>query len=189
MVYFCVASTKIYLYLWLSEKLVAKQLICGTVYKYDRPPATEFVVVVVKKANKGCRFRPCGSHERREHWCLVWRHSRHHMVGESVHLRRFHSDEVMVVFLIAECASKTHSKFNSTMNRNCYDWLKNILVFEVVTGRLEVVSTLRSSLRWGRRFRNFGFSIWTYCTVLCRILVARKIRISNTSHESFISHS
>ena len=31
MVYFCVASTKIYLYLWLSEKLVAKQLICGTV--------------------------------------------------------------------------------------------------------------------------------------------------------------
>ena len=32
MVYFCVASTKIYLYLWLSEKLVAKQLICGTIY-------------------------------------------------------------------------------------------------------------------------------------------------------------
>ena len=32
MVYFCVASTKIYLYLWLSEKLVAKQLICGTAY-------------------------------------------------------------------------------------------------------------------------------------------------------------
>ena len=31
MVYFCVASTKIYLYLWLSKKLVAKQLICGTI--------------------------------------------------------------------------------------------------------------------------------------------------------------
>ena len=30
MVYFCVASAKIYLYLWLSEKVVAKQLICGT---------------------------------------------------------------------------------------------------------------------------------------------------------------
>ena len=32
---------------------------------------------------------------------------------ESVHLRRFHSDEVMVVFFIAECASKFDSKFES----------------------------------------------------------------------------
>ena len=30
--YFCVANTKIYLYLWLSENLVAKQLICGTAH-------------------------------------------------------------------------------------------------------------------------------------------------------------
>ena len=46
------------------------------------------------------------------------------MVGEGIHLGGFHSDEVMVVFLIAECASKTHSKFKSSMDRNCYDWLK-----------------------------------------------------------------
>ena len=54
------------------------------------------------------------------------------MVGEGIHLGRFHSDEVMVVFLIAECASKTHSKFESTMDRNCYDWLKKYTVIEVV---------------------------------------------------------
>ena len=35
MVYFCVASTKIYLYLWRSKKPVAKQLICGTVLEED----------------------------------------------------------------------------------------------------------------------------------------------------------
>ena len=45
-------------------------------------------------------------------------------MGEGVHLGRFHSDEVMVVFLIAECTSKTHLKFKSTMGRNCYNWLK-----------------------------------------------------------------
>ena len=54
------------------------------------------------------------------------------MGGEDVHLRRFHSDEVMVVFLIAECASKTHSKFESTIDRNRYDWLKKYTVIEVV---------------------------------------------------------
>ena len=47
---------------------------------------------------------------------------------ECVHLGRFHSDEVMVEF----GASKTHSKFNSTMDRNCYDWLKKYTVAEVV---------------------------------------------------------
>ena len=52
--------------------------------------------------------------------------------GECVHLGRFYSDEVMVVFLIAECASKTHSKFKSTMDRNCYDWLKKYVVSKVV---------------------------------------------------------
>ena len=54
------------------------------------------------------------------------------MGGECVHLGRFHSDEVMVVFFIAECASKTHSKIKSTLDRNCYDWLKNHTVAEVV---------------------------------------------------------
>jgi hypothetical protein len=54
------------------------------------------------------------------------------MGGEYVHLRRFHSDEVMVVVLIAECASKTHSNFKSTMDRNCYDWLKKYTVSKVV---------------------------------------------------------
>ena len=54
--------------------------------------------------------------------------------GECVHLGRFHSDEVMVVFLIAECASKTDSKFKSTMDRNCYDWLKKYTVSKVVAG-------------------------------------------------------
>ena len=57
---------------------------------------------------------------------------RHHMGGESVHLGHFHSDKVMVVFLITECASQTHSKFKSTMARNCYDWLKKYTVIEVV---------------------------------------------------------
>ena len=93
-------------------------------YKYDRPPATEFVVVVVKNFALAAAM----SVENIDTW--VWRHSRHQMGGESVHLGRFHSDEAMVVFLIAECASnasKTHSKFKSTMDRNCYDWLKNIL--------------------------------------------------------------
>ena len=54
------------------------------------------------------------------------------MGGEYVHLRRFHSDEVMVIVLIAECASKTHSNFKSTMDRNCYDWLKKYTVSKVV---------------------------------------------------------
>ena len=62
------------------------------------------------------------------------------MGGESIHLGRFHSDEAMVVFLIAECESKTHSKLKSTMDRNCYDWLKKYTVIEVVTARMEVVS-------------------------------------------------
>ena len=53
-------------------------------------------------------------------------------MGEYVHLGRFHSDEAMVVFLIAECASETHSKFESTIDRNCYDWLKKYTVIEVV---------------------------------------------------------
>ena len=57
-------------------------------------------------------------------------------MGEGIHLGRFHSHEVMVVFLIAECASETHSKFKlkfkSTMDRNCYDWLKKYTVIEVV---------------------------------------------------------
>ena len=34
------------------------------------------------------------------------------MGDESVHLQRFHSDEVMVVFFIAKCASKFDSKMN-----------------------------------------------------------------------------
>ena len=54
------------------------------------------------------------------------------MGGVYVHLGRFHSDKVMVIFLIDECASKTHSKFKSTMDRNCYDWLKKYTVIEVM---------------------------------------------------------
>ena len=38
----------------------------------------------------------------------------------------------MVVFFIAECASKAHSKFKTTMDRNCYDWFKKYTVAEVV---------------------------------------------------------
>ena len=52
--------------------------------------------------------------------------------GECIHLGRSHSDEVMVVLLIAECASETQSKFKSTMDRNCYNWLKKYTVAEVV---------------------------------------------------------
>jgi hypothetical protein len=36
------------------------------------------------------------------------------MGDECVHLGRFHSYDVMVVFFIAKCTSKTHSKFKST---------------------------------------------------------------------------
>ena len=55
------------------------------------------------------------------------------MGDESVHLRRFHSDEVMVIFFITECAAKFDSKFESRpINRNCYDWIKKYAVMEVV---------------------------------------------------------
>ena len=48
------------------------------------------------------------------------------MLGdECVHLRR-------VVFFIAEGSSTTRSKFKSTVERNCYDWLKKYTVIEVV---------------------------------------------------------
>ena len=46
------------------------------------------------------------------------------MGNERVYLGRFHSDEVMVIFFIAECACETHSKLKSTRERNCYNWLK-----------------------------------------------------------------
>ena len=68
------------------------------------------------------------------------------MGGECVHFGRFHSDEVMVVFLIAECASKTDSKFKSTMDRNCYDWLKNILCPRLWPANMEVVPAKRALL-------------------------------------------
>ena len=46
------------------------------------------------------------------------------MGDECVHHGRFHSNEGMVVLFIAECASKTHSKFKSTRERDRYDWIK-----------------------------------------------------------------
>ena len=68
------------------------------------------------------------------------------MGDECVHLGRFYSDKVMVVFLIAECASKTHSKFKSTMDRNFYDWLKNILCPRWWPAKMEVVPAKRALL-------------------------------------------
>ena len=53
------------------------------------------------------------------------------MGNESVHLRCFHSDEVMVVFFIAECASKFDSKFESRSSTGIATISKKYTVIEV----------------------------------------------------------
>ena len=130
----------------------------STVYKYDLPPATEFVVVVVYKANKRRRFCSGSSHERGKHWCLVWRRSRHHMGDECIHPGHFHSAKVMVIFLLPNAWPKHIQNLNLPWTEIATIGFKNILWPRLWPGKMEVVSAKRPLWRaqppkWRARLR------------------------------------
>ena len=63
------------------------------------------------------------------------------MVGEYLHLRRFHSDEVMVGLFDRRMRIQNSFEIQIYNGQELLRLVKkNILVFEVVTGEIEVVS-------------------------------------------------